>query len=70
MNNKRNNDHIYNMVQFVITESTLGCDTCDKTIESDDDDYGLATDAYSTGWRATENNVYCPKCVKKYKIKK
>lgn len=67
--NKKRHDHIYNLTEFIISEATLDCTKCDQVIDgySEDD---LADEAYNGGWRATDNNVYCPKCVKKYKIKR
>jgi hypothetical protein len=52
------------LYDFIETESSITCSSCRKT------DSVMYADSgeeffFEEGWRATRENVYCPKCAKK-----
>ena len=57
--------------ESVISTVGISCTKCGSVYE----DYGMDEFEFSDelvkkGWRATENNIHCPKCAKKLKPKK
>ncbi len=49
------------------TVCSISCSKC----KSDDgayntDEFYASQDLFKKGWRATDKNIYCPKCAKKY----
>ncbi|MDD2493947.1 MAG: hypothetical protein PHE29_02025 [Tissierellia bacterium] len=56
----------------VLMEVELNCCKCDNKkneTSCDIDEFYFIDEAYKEGWRSINNNCYCPKCSKKYKIK-
>lgn len=52
---------IMNLSDFTQTEFHISCTNCnaEQATDGDEDDF------YKKGWRATQQNCYCPKCAKK-----
>ncbi len=51
---------------FCLEETTVECGKC-KTISGHMGDADYASERFfEEGWKATPNNIYCPKCAKKY----
>ena len=60
------NDNLDYLMDASMEIVSIECTKCHKIVSVI---YFNAEDFYNKGWRATANNVYCPKDAKKYKIK-
>jgi Zn finger protein HypA/HybF involved in hydrogenase expression len=67
---EKNTQHLFNSIHLKEVR-TIECTKCEEySVFSGEKFYFEAADvAYEEGWRATEKNVYCPKCAKKFRIK-
>jgi len=63
---RKKEDNLDNLLNMSRSVFYLCCDKCWINGEFTEGD---SEDAYNEGWRATGNNVYCPPCAKKFKIK-
>lgn len=51
----------------ILIEASIECTKCKSgDLEMHTDQYYAADEFFKKGWRATPNNVYCPKCAKTY----
>jgi hypothetical protein len=63
---KKREENINNLFDSTVEVASIECTKCDKV----ETGFTLACNLlYNDGWRATRNNVYCPDCAKKFKIK-
>ncbi len=62
----RYNQNLNNLMEASYEIITIKCTRCDNEVTTD---FFCAEEFYNKGWRATENNTYCPTCAKKFKIK-
>jgi len=62
----RKDENLNNLLEASYELVSIECTRCHK-IESTN--FFCAEEFYNRGWRATEKNIYCPKCSKKFKIK-
>jgi DNA-directed RNA polymerase subunit M/transcription elongation factor TFIIS len=63
---KKKDANIENLANAGDTVTTFFCSKCDAEGSFW---YETSERAYDQGWRATDRNVYCKKCAKKFKIK-
>ena len=57
---------LFNMLDNVYSEHTVMCSLCgDHLSQLNTDDHDFAERCIRDGWRATDNNVYCPSCASK-----
>ena len=69
-----NKENLYSFIKEVtecfieeVTECNIYCSKCDNTFSCINyDPFDFEEEIYELGWRATENDCYCPDCVKKY----
>lgn len=54
------------LLDFIATESTIKCNKCKGGASTYADSYDSLDEFFHLGWRATKDNVYCPKCAIKY----
>ncbi len=66
---KTRDDQIQLIGEFIYSKSVITCSKCPTTLGGYTED-DLSEESYGVGWRATKLNIYCPKCVKKFKIRK
>jgi len=55
---------------FSETITSVSCSKCATSSHCGGDEISSVEYFYKMGWRATDNNCYCPQCVIKFKIKK
>ena len=56
--------HLYDNIETV---NTIICSKCGtQEVEFNIDVFEAADSFYEKGWYATSNNIYCPRCRKKY----
>lgn len=52
--------------EYVWVVAEVQCSSCGKASFDEGGDYNLsAGEFYGQGWRATQQNIYCPKCAQK-----